>query len=88
MNTLSQHLNNHDTYPIPHADYLRLLHAHTVGVTVLDMFDSVNCLSARGCVPDGAALASVVALLTDQLGKVVETCESRMLATEVRHDDH
>lgn len=47
MNTLSQHLNNHDTYPIPHADYLRLLHAHTVGVTVLDMFDSVNCLSAR-----------------------------------------
>ena len=51
------------------------------------MCDSVNCLSARGCVPDGAALASVVALLTDQLGKVVETCESRMLATEALHDE-
>jgi len=87
MNTLSQHLNNHDTYPIPHADYLRLLHAHTVGVTVLDMFDSVHCLSANSCVPDSAALASVVALLTDQLGKVVETCDSLILATEARHDD-
>ncbi|AWC74839.1 MULTISPECIES: hypothetical protein [Serratia] len=87
MNTLAKRLNNSDTYLIPHADYLRLLHAHTVGVTVLDMFDTVNCLSARGCVPDGAALASVVALLTDQLGKVVETCESRMFATEARHDD-
>ncbi|UYP73488.1 hypothetical protein [Pantoea dispersa] len=87
MNTLAKRLNNSKTYPISHADYLRLLYAHAVGVTVLDMFDSVNGMSARGCVPDGAALASVVALLTDQLGKVVETCESRMLATEARHDD-
>ncbi|EKM0665603.1 hypothetical protein RBA25_000962 [Cronobacter turicensis] len=87
MNTLAKRLNNSETYPIPHADYLRLLHAHAVGVTVLDMFDSVNGMSARGCVSDGSALASVVALLTDQLGKVVETCESRMLATEARHDD-
>jgi hypothetical protein len=87
MNTLTKRLNNNETYPIPHEDYLRLLHAHAVGVTVLDMFDSVNGMSARGCVPDGAALASVVALLTDQLGKVVETCESRMLVTEARHDD-
>lgn len=87
MNTLAKRLNNSESYPIPHADYLRLLHAHAVGVTVLDMFDSVNSMSARGCVPDGAALASVVALLTDQLGKVVETCESRMLAAEARHDD-
>ncbi|MGE1562739.1 hypothetical protein [Pantoea septica] len=87
MNTLTKLLNNSETYPIPHADYLRLLHAHAVGVTVLDMFDSVNGMSSRGCVPDGAALVSVVALLTDQLGKVVETCESRMLATEARHDD-
>ena len=87
MNTLSARHNQHASYPIPHADFLRLQHAHSVGVTVLDMFDSVNGMSARGCVPDGAALASVVALLTDQLGKVVETCESRMLATEARHDD-
>ncbi|WKZ93226.1 hypothetical protein P0E69_04685 [Chimaeribacter arupi] len=87
MNTLTKRLNNSETYPIPHADYLRLLHAHAVGVTVLDMFDSVNGMSARGCVPDGAALASAVPLLTDQLGKVVETCESRTLATKARHDD-
>ncbi|KAJ9432141.1 hypothetical protein PMI39_007320 [Pantoea sp. YR343] len=87
MNTLSQRLNNHDTYPIPHADFLRLQHAHSVGITVLDMFESINSMSAHDCVPDGAALASVVALLTDQLGKVVETCESLMFATEARHDD-
>lgn len=87
MNTLSQRLNNNDTYPIPHADFLRLQHAHLVGVTVLDMFESINSSSDRDCLPDGAALASVVALLTDQLGKVVETCESLMFATEARHDD-
>ncbi|ABU75907.1 hypothetical protein C3D80_21510 [Cronobacter sakazakii] len=88
MNTLAERHNGQSACSISHADYLRLLHAHSVGVTVLDMFDSVNCLSAPGCVPDGAALASVVALLTDQLGKVVETCQSRMFATEARHDDH
>ena len=87
MNTLAQRMNSDDTYPIPHADYLRLLHAHSVGVTMLDMFESINCFGPHSCVPDSAALASVVALLTDQLGKVVETCESQMLATEARHDD-
>lgn len=79
MNTLSARLNNQDSYPIPHADFLRLQHAHSVGVTVLDMLDVIECSGNRHGGPDGNALASVVALLTDQLGKVVSTCESVML---------
>lgn len=87
MNTLSARLNNHDSYSIPHADFLRLQHAHNVGVTVLDMLNIIECSGSRHCAPDAEAMVSVVALLTDQLGKVVETCESLMFATEARHDD-
>ncbi|WP_067704969.1 hypothetical protein [Erwinia sp. ErVv1] len=79
MNTLSARLNGHASYPIPHADFLRLQHAHSVGVTVLDMLDVIECSGNRHGGPDSDALASVVALLTDQLGKVVSTCESVML---------
>lgn len=74
MNTLANRLNQHGCYPIPHADFLRLQHAHCVGVTVLDMLDMLSCHPQH--TPDGDALASVVALLTDQLGKVVSTCQS------------
>lgn len=79
MNTLSARHNQHASYPIPHADFLRLQHAHSVGVTVLDMLEIIECSGNRHGGPDGNALASVVALLTDQLGKVVSTCESVML---------
>ncbi|WP_428979233.1 hypothetical protein [Erwinia pyri] len=48
-------------------------------MTVLDMLDVIECSGNRKDGPDGNALASVVALLTDQLGKVVSTCESVML---------
>lgn len=88
MNTLSARLNHHDSYPIPHADFLRLQHAHNVGVTVLDMLNVIECSGNRHSGPDGDALASVVALLTDQLGKVVSTCESVMLTDiEVSRDN-
>lgn len=79
MNTLFARLNNHDSYPIPHADFLRLQHAHSVGATVLDMLDVIECSDNRKNGPDGNALTSVVALLTDQLGKVVSICEPVML---------
>lgn len=62
-------------YPIPHSDFLRLQHAHNVGVMFLDMLDTQETF---GHTPDKNQLnsmASMVALLTDQLGKVVDTCE-------------
>lgn len=86
MNTLAAKHNAETTYAIPHADYLRLTHAHSVGVTVLDMLETIECTGQRRMLPDGEAMASVVALLTDQLGKVVSTCESLMLAPEATHD--
>lgn len=86
MNTLSARMNGDETYSIPHADFLRLQHAHGVGVTVLDMFSLVIATGDRRHVPDGEALASVIALLTDQLGKVVDTCEKAFLEKEIRHD--
>lgn len=79
MNTLAARYNQTSHYPIPHADFLRLQHAHCVGVTVLDMMERLNTLDVRKT-PDEQGLASVVALLTDQLGKVVNTCESLMFA--------
>lgn len=88
MNTLAQRLNNQNSYPIPHADFMRLQHAHSVGITVLDMLDMLSCDPQH--VPDGDALLSVVALLTDQLGKVVNTCES-LMPTDMEisaHDNH
>lgn len=86
MNTLAAKHNTETTYAIPHADYLRLTHAHSVGVTMLDMLETIECTGQGRMLPDGKAMASVVALLTDQLGKVVSTCESLMLAPEDTHD--
>jgi len=86
MNTLSARMHGDETYAIPHADFLRLRHAHGVGVTVLDMFSLVIATGDRRHVPDGEALASVIALLTDQLGKVVATCENGFMEQELRHD--
>lgn len=86
MNTLAARYHGDRTYAIPHADYLRLTHAHTVGVTVLDMLESLQCSGQSSTAPDGEAMASVVAMLTDQLGKVVSTCESLMFAPEATHD--
>lgn len=88
MNTLAHLQNQHDSYPIPHADFMRLQHAHNVGVTVLDMMNMLDCAGNRRFGPDTDALASVVALLTDQLGKVVSTCESVMLTDmEISRDN-
>lgn len=86
MNTLSARMHGDETYSIPHADFLRLQHAHGVGVTVLDMLSLVIATGDRRHVPDGEALASVIALLTDQLGKVVATCENGFMEQELRHD--
>jgi hypothetical protein len=76
MNKLASFYFPNTHYPIPHADFLRLQHAHNVGVMFLDMLDTQDTF---GHVPSGAQLnsmASVVALLTDQLGKVVDACET------------
>lgn len=79
MNTLAARFNQYSQYPIPHADYLRLQHAHNVGVLFLDMLDAQACAGQAFEPADNLSLASVVAMLTDQLGKVVATCESVML---------
>lgn len=71
MNKLASFYFPNTHYPIPHADFLRLQHAHNVGV----MFTQ----ETFGHTPDKNQLnsmASMVALLTDQLGKVVDTCEA------------
>jgi hypothetical protein len=79
MNTLAARFNQHSHYPIPHADYLRLQHAHHVGVLFLDMLDAQTGTDHPFAPGAEVSLASVVAMLTDQLGKVVATCESVML---------
>jgi len=79
MNTLAARFNQHTQYPIPHADYLRLQHAHNVGVLFLDMLDAQACTGQSYGPAHSQSFASVVAMLTDQLGKVVATCESVML---------
>lgn len=74
MNTLADRYYRDTHYPIPHADFLRLQHAHATGVLFLDL---------GGQRPDAeqqASFASVIALLTDQLGHVVNTCETQILA--------
>jgi hypothetical protein len=81
MNTLAARFHSETHYAIPHADFLRLQHAHSTGVLFLDMLDS---LDLNGQCPDGfqqAAFASVIAVLTDQLGHVVNTCEPQLLAS-------
>ncbi|MCS3609032.1 hypothetical protein [Erwinia rhapontici] len=86
MNTLSARMHSKESYSIPHADFLRLQHAHGVGVTVLDMLSLIIASGDERHAPDGEALASVIALLTDQLGKVVATCENEFFEQGVRHD--
>ncbi|HHQ4309242.1 MAG: hypothetical protein ACQER3_02800 [Pseudomonadota bacterium] len=78
MNTLAARFYSDTHYPIPHADFLRLQHAHSVGVLFLDMLDQMNCCGQRPDSFQQNALASVVAVLTDQLGQVVTTCESHI----------
>ncbi|HIE4390623.1 TPA: hypothetical protein ACXM56_002503 [Serratia liquefaciens] len=80
MNTLAARFHSETHYAIPHADFLRLQHAHSTGVLFLDMLDT---LESTGQCPDAvqkAAFASVIAVLTDQLGHVVNTCEPQLLA--------
>lgn len=36
MNTLAARFHSETFYPIPHADFLRLQHAHSTGVLFLD----------------------------------------------------
>ncbi|CNH85629.1 hypothetical protein [Yersinia intermedia] len=78
MNKLASYYFPNAHYPIPHADFLRLQHAHNVGVMFLDMLDIQDSLGHKPDKNQLALMASVVALLTDQLGKVVDTCESKM----------
>lgn len=86
MNTLSARKQGDETYSISDADFQRLRHAHGVGVTVLDMLSLIIVSGSQRYAPDGEALASVIALLTDQLGRVVDTCENAFLEKELRHD--
>lgn len=80
MNTLAARLNNQDTYPIPHADYLRLSHAHRVGVMFLDMLDAQQCgmTAAKPNTLPADDMAALVALLTDQIGHVMTHCEAHL----------
>lgn len=79
MNTLAARHTHSVRYPLPHADFLRLQHAHRMGVTILDMIDQLSTLDMRRT-PEEQGLASVLALLTDQLGSIVDTCEALMFA--------
>ncbi|HEJ7179690.1 TPA: hypothetical protein ACKQT6_003863 [Serratia marcescens] len=81
MNTLAARFHSEIHYAISHSDFLRLQHAHSTGVLFLDMLDT---LESTGQCPDAvqkAAFASVIAVLTDQLGHVVNTCEPQLLAS-------
>lgn len=78
MNTLAARFHHDVHYPIPHADFLRLQHAHSVGVLFLDLLDQMNCSGQKPDAFQQDALASVVAVLTDHLGQVVNTCESHI----------
>lgn len=80
MNTLADRYYRDTHYPIPHADFLRLQHAHTTGVLFLDLLDTLDLGGQRPDVAQQASFASVIALLTDQLGHVVNTCETQILA--------
>ena len=80
MNTLADRYNQGISYPIPHADYLRLSHAHRVGVMFLDMLEAQQAgMTAMkpGALP-AEDLASLVAMLTDQIGHVVTHCETHL----------
>jgi hypothetical protein len=44
MNKLASFYFPNTHYPIPHADFLRLQHAHNVGVMFLDMLDTQDSL--------------------------------------------
>ncbi|ENG1468580.1 hypothetical protein ABSL25_002895 [Yersinia enterocolitica] len=80
MNTLAARYDCDTQYSIPHADFLRLQHAHNVGVTFLDMLETQSSL-LHGITPlSPESFASMVALLTDQLGQVMNTCESQILS--------
>nr|DAC77038.1 TPA_exp: hypothetical protein [Serratia marcescens BIDMC 80] len=41
MNTLADRYYRDTHYPIPHADFLRLQHAHATGVLFLDLLDTL-----------------------------------------------
>ncbi|MBG6244732.1 hypothetical protein CS369_08050 [Candidatus Symbiopectobacterium sp. 'North America'] len=80
MNTLAYRYNQGISYPIPHADYLRLSHAHRVGVMFLDMLEAQQ--AGMTAMKPGALpvedMASLFALLTDQIGHVVTHCETHL----------
>ncbi|WP_426917530.1 helix-turn-helix transcriptional regulator, partial [Serratia bockelmannii] len=42
MNTLADRYYRDTHYPIPHADFLRLQHAHATGVLFLDLLDTLD----------------------------------------------
>ena len=65
--------------PNPHADFLRLQHAHATGVLFLDLLDTLDLGGQRPDAVQQASFALVIALLTDQLGHVVNTCEPKSL---------
>ncbi|NLU15666.1 MAG: hypothetical protein GXW94_07905 [Serratia liquefaciens] len=81
MNTLAARFHSETYYPIPHADFLRLQHAHSTGVLFLDMLDTLESTGQRPDAAQKATFASVIAVLTDQLGQVVKTCDSHILAS-------
>ncbi|EMF5053732.1 TPA: hypothetical protein ACKQB7_004429 [Serratia marcescens] len=80
MNTLADRYYRDTHYSIPHADFLRLQHAHATGVLFLDLLDTLDLGGQRPDAVQQASFASVIALLTDQLGHVVNTCETQILA--------
>ncbi len=55
MNTLAARFHSETFYPIPHADFLRLQHAHSTGVLFLDMLDTLESTGQR---PDAAQKAA------------------------------
>lgn len=68
MKTLADRYYRDTHYPIPHADFLRLQHAHATGVLFLDLLDTLDLGGQRHDAVQQASFASVIALLTDQLG--------------------
>lgn len=82
MKTLAKRFNADESYPIHHADYLRLSHAHRVGVMFLDMLDAQQC-AMSAAKPNSLPvddMASLVALLTDQIGHVMTRCEAHLFS--------
>lgn len=76
MNTLAARFHADESYPIPHADFLRLQNAHNMGVLFLDMLDRQHCLGLDAEHHLNDNFAAVIAVLTDHIGQVVNTCES------------